>query len=213
MKQNQSFIWKIVYLVMLAVLLVVLYGIGKPATMNADAGGELRYDPGGVLGTMRHDLGLAEAQVGQIDPASSTIKLATFGMRGVAIALLWHRSNEFQKRKDWNNVIATANQLVFLEPHFTKIWEFLGWNLSYNASAEFDDYRERYRWVIRGIDFLAEGLEYNTHAPKLYKPAGWTMSQKIGGAGEYAAGGVKGWNMHKGGRFGRPVWVWVVVGG
>ncbi len=68
-----------------------------------------------------------------------------------------------------------------LEPHFTTIWEFLGWNLAYNASAEFDDYRERYRWVIRGIDFLARGLEYNTQAPKLFKPAGWTMSQKIGG--------------------------------
>ena len=182
-RQNQSFIWKITYLVILAVLLVALYGIGRPAKLSVDAGGDVRYDPGGVLGSMRHDLGLAEAQIGQIDPASSTIKLATFGLRGVAIAMLWHRSQEYQKRKDWNNVIATSNQLVFLEPHFTTIWEFLGWNLSYNASSEFDDYRERYRWVIRGIDFLTRGVEYNSQAPKLCKAAGWTISQKVGGAG------------------------------
>jgi hypothetical protein len=73
---------------------------------------------------------------------------------------------------------------VFLEPHFTTIWEFLGWNLSYNASAEFDDYRERYRWVIRGIDFLTRGVELNTQAPKLCKATGWTISQKIGIADE-----------------------------
>ncbi|MDR0870045.1 MAG: hypothetical protein LBN39_04560 [Planctomycetaceae bacterium] len=181
--KRNSFIRKLVYVLVLAVLVAVLYAVGKPAS-TVQSGGETRLNPGGVLAQLRTKEGLTESQLGQIDPASSTIKLATFGMRGVAIALLWHQSNEYQKRKDWNNVIATSNQLVFLEPHFTTIWEFLGWNLAYNASAEFDDYRERYRWCIRGIDFLTTGVENNLKAPKLCKATGWTISQKIGIADE-----------------------------
>lgn len=183
--QQNAYIRKIaVYLVLLAVLLVCLYIIGRPAKFVVQPGGETRLDLGGKLSQLRDEAGLTESQIGEIDPASSTVKLATFGLRGVAIALLWHRSQEYQKRFDWNNVIAISKQLVFLEPHFTSIWEFLGWNLSYNASAEFDDYRERYRWVMRGIDFLIEGVEFNRQAPKLCKATGWTISQKIGIADE-----------------------------
>lgn len=182
--QQKRFFQKIVYLLALCVLLFVLYVVGRPAKVVVPPGGDSRLDPGGILAKTRDSEGLTESKIGEIDPASSTVKLATFGLRGVAIAMLWHRSQEFQKRHDWNNVIATSNQLVFLEPHFTTIWEFLGWNLSYNASAEYDDYRERYRWVIRGIDFLIRGVEYNRQAPKLCKATGWTISQKIGIADE-----------------------------
>ncbi|MDR0337494.1 MAG: hypothetical protein LBI18_10430 [Planctomycetaceae bacterium] len=182
--QTQKIVRLVLYLVVLAILGLLLYQIGKPAKVIVQSGGDVRLDPGGFLAQMRNKEGLTESQIGEIDPASNTIKLATFGLRGVAIALLWHRSQEYQKRLDWNNVIATSNQLVFLEPHFTTIWEFLGWNLAYNASAEFDDYRERYRWVIRGIDFLTRGVEFNRQAPKLCKATGWTISQKIGIADE-----------------------------
>ncbi|MDR0705645.1 MAG: hypothetical protein LBF88_11735 [Planctomycetaceae bacterium] len=183
--QKNSRTWKIVYLVALIIIVVLLHRVGRPAKIIVQpGGGEARLDLGGYLAQIRHQEGLTESQIGEIDPASNTIKLATFGLRGVAIALLWHRSQEYQKRLDWNNVIATSNQLVFLEPHFTTIWEFLGWNLAYNASAEFDDYRERYRWVIRGIDFLTRGVEFNSQAPKLCKATGWTISQKIGIADE-----------------------------
>ncbi|MDR2437881.1 MAG: hypothetical protein LBE12_00735 [Planctomycetaceae bacterium] len=182
--RTKNIVHLVVHLILLAIIGVLLYKIGKPAQIAVQSGGDVRLDPGGFLAQIRNQEGLTESQIGEIDPASNTIKLTTFGLRGVAIALLWHRSQEYQKRLDWNNVIATSNQLVFLEPHFTPIWEFLGWNLSYNASAEFDDYRERYRWVIRGIDFLTRGVEFNRQAPKLCKATGWTISQKIGIADE-----------------------------
>ena len=44
-----------------------------------------------------------------------------------------------------------------LQPNFVSVWVFQGWNLSYNVSVEFDDYHDRYRWVIKGIDFLKRG--------------------------------------------------------
>ncbi len=183
MTQQKSFIQKIIYLIIIGVLLVPLYLLGRPAKIEVKTGQSV-LDRGGKLAQLRDEEGLTESNIGEIDPASSTVKLATFGLRGVAIALLWHRSQEYEKKKDWSNVIATSNQLTLLEPHFTTIWEFLGWKLSYNASAEFDDYRERYRWVIRGFDFLTKGVDYNLLAPKLCKATGWTISQKIGIADE-----------------------------
>ena len=175
---------KVIYVVSLIVLVILLYAIGRPARIVVEAGGDVRPDPGGLLAQYRTKKELTEAQIGKIDPASSTIKLATFGVRGIAISLLWHQAMEKQKRHEWNDVVAIANQIIVLEPHFITIWDFLGWTLAYNASAEFDDYRERYRWVIRGIDFLITGIKSNRHSPILYGKTGWTISQKIGIADE-----------------------------
>ena len=58
-------------------------------------------------------------------------------------------------------------------------------NMSYNTSVEFDDYRERYRWVIKGIDYLIKGIEYNQTEPRLQWETGWTISQKIGRSDEH----------------------------
>ena len=175
---------KIVYVVVLLVLAFLLFRIGDPARIIAEQGGDIRSAPGGVLAQYRTKEGLSQAQIGEIDPASSTIKLATFGMRGIALSLLWYQAEEKKKRHEWSDVVAVANQIIFLEPHFIPVWDFLSWTLAYNASADFDDYRERYRWVIRGFEFVLMGLEKNRRSTKLYEKAGWTMSQKIGMADE-----------------------------
>lgn len=180
MTQQQRFFRKILYIMIIAILIVPLYIMGNPAQRNQNG----TLTQGGKLARMRNDAGLAEVNLGEIDPASSTMKLATFGMRGVAIALLWNRSLEYEKRADWNSVVATGNQIIMLEPHFITIWDFVGWKLAYNASAQFDDYRERYRWVIRGFDFLQKGTTFNQTDPRLFSKAGWTISQKIGIADE-----------------------------
>ena len=175
MTQQKLFYRKVFYIALIAVLIFPLYMLGNPA--RRDGGG-------GLLADRRNELRLSEANLGEIDPAGSAMKLATFGMRGVAVSLLWNRSLEYEKRSDWDNVVATANQITMLEPHFITIWDFVGWKLAYNASAQFDDYRERYRWVIRGFEFVQEGTTYNQESPKLYVRAGWTISQKIGIADE-----------------------------
>ncbi len=175
MTQQKLFYRKIFYIALIAALVFPLYMIGNPAR---------RDGAGGVLAQRRDELNLSEANLGEIDPAGSAMKLATFGMRGVAVSLLWNRSLEYEKRSDWDAVVATANQITMLEPHFITIWDFVGWKLAYNASAQFDDYRERYRWVIRGFEFVQEGTTHNQESPKLYVRAGWTISQKIGIADE-----------------------------
>ena len=97
---------------------------------------------------------LSQANLGEIDPASETIKLATLGLRGVAVNLLWEKANYYKKVEDWTNLTATLEQLAKLQPNFITFWKFQAWNLTYNVSVEFDDYRDRYYYVRRGIEFL-----------------------------------------------------------
>ncbi|MBR2003684.1 MAG: hypothetical protein IJ991_05830, partial [Thermoguttaceae bacterium] len=47
----------------------------------------------------RDDLNLSEANLGEIDPAGSAMKLATFGMRGVAVSLLWRLRRAVERRR------------------------------------------------------------------------------------------------------------------
>ncbi len=183
MTQQKSRLRKIVYGILILVLLLPLFFLGRPSAIQVTSEG-VDVRQGGILSQILAKEELADVQLGDIDPAGSAIKLATFGMRGVAIAILWHQSQEFEKRRDWDNAIATGKQVIRLEPHFTSIWEFIGWKLAYNASSQFDDYRERYRWVIRGFDFIVDGTRCNRKSPVLFHKAGWTISQKIGVADE-----------------------------
>jgi hypothetical protein len=181
MNPQRLFVRKVVYLAAIALLLMVLVWLGQPATIGV---GTEKGSAGGVLAQLRQKHHFSEAQLGEIDPASETIKLATLGLRGVAVQMLWEQSNTYKMKKDWTNLAATLQKIIHLEPHFSKVWYFQGWNLSYNVSVEFDDYRERYRWIIKGIEFLKQGIRYNRSDPLLYRDVGWFISQKIGRADE-----------------------------
>jgi hypothetical protein len=176
MNQRQRFIRKIVYACVIAALLLPLSWLSQPETTESK---------GGQLAQLRSEYQLGQAQLGDIDPASETIKLATLGMRGVAANLLWEKAGEYKKHEDWVNLSATLEQIAKLQPNFVSVWIFQGWNLSYNISVEFDDYRDRYYWVIKGIDFLKEGTQYNRDDPRLLSKIGWTISNKIGRADEH----------------------------
>jgi hypothetical protein len=180
MNQRQRFIRKIVYVCVIAALLLPLSWLSQPDTSSLKGGSK-----GGRLAQLRSDYQLGQAQLGEIDPASETIKLATLGMRGVAVNLLWHKANEYRRTEDWVSLSATLEQIAKLQPNFVSVWVFQGWNLSYNISVEFDDYHDRYYWVIKGINFLKEGTQYNQNEPRLLSKIGWTIGNKIGLADEH----------------------------
>lgn len=177
---TQSLRRKVVYMCAIAVLLVPLYFLSHPSTRNPDG----QLTEGGLLARMRTEHGLSQARLGEIDPASESMKLATLGMRGIAANLLWQKAHDFKKTEDWDNLKATLNQIVKLQPNFISVWRFQAWNLSYNVSVEFDDYRHRYHWVRRGIEFMMEGTRYNRDQPKLLWDLGWFFGHKIGRADE-----------------------------
>lgn len=176
MNLQTAFGRKIVYLVILVAMLVPLFLLGQPS-----GGGN---DPGGRLTEMRREFNIAESDLGEISPASETMKLASLGLRGVAATLLWNKAHEFKIRHEWDRLRAALNNIALLQPHFDKVWEFQSWNLAYNVSVEFDDYRQRYAMVREGTEFLTRGVNQNRHAPRLVWYTGWFYGQKIGMADE-----------------------------
>lgn len=176
MNQRQRFIRKIQYACVIALLLLPLSWLSQPETTEST---------GGMLAQMRQEHQLSQAQLGDIDPASETIKLATLGMRGIAADLLWTKANNYKMREDWTGYSAALEQISKLQPNFVSVWIFQGWNLSHNVSVEFDDYRDRYYWVIKGINYRKEGTKYNRDNPRLLSDIGWTIGQKLGRADEH----------------------------
>lgn len=175
MTEHGSFYRKITYLVLIAVLLFPISYLGSPRTTEVD---------GGRLAQLRADYDLGQSDLGEIDPASETIRLATLGMRGVAVSMLWTKANEYKKKEDWTNFRATLTQLSKLQPYFIKFWQYQAWNLTYNVSVELDDVRDRFHYVKRGIEFLKKGITYNRDSPYLLSELGWFIGNKIGKADE-----------------------------
>jgi hypothetical protein len=172
MKGNRAF-WRIVaYVTAIALLLVPLSYLSRPATTEEDSGG--------WLAQLRERDGLSLAQLGEIDPAGSSMSLATLGMRGVAATMLWNEYLYAKKTEQFGDMKAAINQIVKLYPHFTSVWRFQSWDLAYNIPAEFDDYRHRYHWVKKGFDFLMQGIRYNRDEPMLRWEAGWFFGHKLG---------------------------------
>ncbi len=169
------FLRKIGYGAAAAALLIPLYALSQPATTQSR---------GGLLARYRQDHGLSQANLGEIDPASETMKLATLGLSPVAITMLWNKAQYYQKVEDWTNLSATCEQIVRLEPNFAKVWEHEGWNLSHNVAVNFDDYHDRYRWIIKGIEFMKDGAAHNATNSRLPWYIGWVASWKIGRADE-----------------------------
>ncbi|NQU22721.1 MAG: hypothetical protein HQ567_15700, partial [Candidatus Nealsonbacteria bacterium] len=179
--KQRAFRRKISYLLAIAGLLLLLGLLGRPATRGT---GDDKGSRGGQLAQLRKEHGLSQTQLGEIDPTSETIKLASFGLRGVAVTALWSKRHQYQMKKDWTNLSAVHEQIAKLQPSFVSVWIFQGWNLAYNVSVEFDDFRKRYEWVIRGINFLRKGIAYNDRDPTLLWQVGWDISHKIGRSDE-----------------------------
>lgn len=163
---------KLTYLLVLVVMLIPLYLLGQPAGGGGDGGGRLAQ--------MRDAYDIAESDLGEISPASETMKLASLGMRGVAASLLWKKSHDYRVTHEWDRLKATLNNIALLQPHFDKVWEFQAHNLAYNVSSEFDDYRQRYEMVREGTEFLTKGVKQNRKAPRLVWYTGWFYGQKLG---------------------------------
>ena len=172
MNRTTSFRRKLIYLTIMVAMLIPLYLLGQPAGGDGDLGGR--------LSVMRNEYNIAESDLGEISPASETMKLASLGLRGVAATLLWNKAHEYRVMHEWDRLKATLNNIALLQPHFDKVWEHQAHNLAYNVSTEFDDYRQRYEMVREGTEFLTRGLRQNTNATRLVWYTGWFYGAKMG---------------------------------
>lgn len=170
---NRSLVRKIVYILMIVGLLLPLYFLGRPATKSA-----------GKITELRSRYRIGQADLGKLDPTSESMRLATLGMRGIASTILWIRADYYKEEKYFDRFSATLNQIALLQPHFISVWQHQAHNLSYNVSPEFEDYRQRYEWVKKGIDYLVKGTKFNSRKPILQYELGHYVGNKLGKADE-----------------------------
>lgn len=170
---------KLLYFVCIVVLTIPIIYLGAPASSGDDASG-------GKLAQIRRDEELGESTLGQVDPSSSTMNLVLLGLRGIASSVQWERAIEQQENKDWAGMRATVESIIMLQPHYLAVWEFQGWNLAYNVSAEWDDVKDRYYWVKEGLKFYIRGTERNRKMPALLWRVGDIYGKKIGRSDEWA---------------------------
>lgn len=167
---------KLAYLCGILILLIPIISLGLPAS-GKDGGG-------GTLTRLRTKYELGESDLGEVDPSGAAMNLVLLGMRGVAVNLLYTQFEKERDAKQWEEMGATTESIVRLQPHFEKVWEMNGWNLAYNTSAEWDAVADRYYYVKLGGLFLKRGVAQNRKSTHLQYHVANVYQKKIGTADE-----------------------------
>ncbi len=177
---NRPLVRKIIYIACIGVLIIPLSMIALPPTRN-----EAGNVQGGVISQLRDKNNLSQAKLSEIDPASETMKLASLGLRGVAVNILWYQAGKYKKEQNYDQMQATLRALTKIQPSFVKVWEYQAHNLAYNVSMEFDDYEYRYSWVKKGLEFLKQGVPYNKRDHRVTDSIGFFTGNKFGKSDEH----------------------------
>ncbi len=170
MNKNSLF-RKIAYIAAIVLLLGPLFALGRPSN--------------GMIGQLRTKYKMGQANLGKLDPTSESMRLATLGLKGIASTVLWLRADYYKEEKYFDRFSATLNQIALLQPHFISVWQHQAHNLSYNVAPEFEDYRQRYEWIKKGVDYLIRGTKYNDRKPILQYDLGHYLGNKLGKADEH----------------------------
>ena len=171
--QQQSLRRKLIYFGLIAGLFTVSY-----AVRHADFTlGRTRVS--GIVAQAR-TLDLREQDQGQADLTGSTLNLIFTGSRGLVVCALWWGTDELKARHEWNELEQSIKVITKLQPHFITPWLFQSWNLAYNVSWESDRLRDKYFYIARGLDLLADGERRNRDNPDLRYHMGWFYLNKIG---------------------------------
>src|SRR5215469_994936 len=103
------------------------------------------------------------------------------GFRGLVSNFLWMRANDLQLNDQYFEAAQLADWITDLEPHFSQVWIYEGWNEAYNISVKFKDFSDRWRWVQNGIELLRDrGLRYNPDDMLIYRELAWFYQHKMG---------------------------------
>ena len=135
-----------------------------------------------VLNRDREQLGLTRMDaLDNAPPVLAFTTVALGGFRGLISNFLWIRANDLQNDDKFFEAAQLATWITDLEPSFTQVWLFQGWNMAYNISVKFKDFPDRWRWVERGIELLRdEGLRYNPNDVLIHRELAWFFQHKMG---------------------------------
>ena len=135
-----------------------------------------------ALNRDREQLGLTRMNaLENAPPVLAFTTVALGGFRGLIANALWIRANDLQNDDKFFEAAQLASWITDLEPSFTQVWLFQGWNMAYNISVKFKDFPDRWRWVERGIELLRdEGLRYNPDDVLIHRELAWFFQHKMG---------------------------------
>jgi len=136
-----------------------------------------------ILNQDRDALGLtiADQPLQDAPPVLALTTQALGGFRGLISNFLWMRANDLQLNDQYFEAAQLADWITDLEPHFTQVWVYQGWNMAYNISVKFKDFPDRWRWVQNGIELLRDrGLRYNPDDLLIYRELAWFFQHKMG---------------------------------
>jgi hypothetical protein len=175
--QRQALNRKLTYAALILVLFTVAY-VWRSKEFSV-FGHEVR----GVDAQAR-DLSIREQSRGEVNLLGAIVRLSTMGLRGVATCIEWIHAMDAQKKNQWNELELHVHILTRLQPHFITPWLFQSWNLSYNVSVESDRVNDKYFYISRGINLLAEGERQNRDNPDMRWSIGFFLQHKIGQSDE-----------------------------
>jgi hypothetical protein len=164
--QQQSLRRKILY----TALIVCLFTVSLLIRQNGSYGIEAQAD----------SLEIRERNLGDVELTGSALRLMTLGSSGLLEVVLWSQAQDLQMRNEWNDLEMIVNSVTKLQPHFITPWLFQSWNLAYNVSVESDRIRDKYFYIARGIQLLAEGERQNRGNPDMRYYIGFYNQHKIG---------------------------------
>src|SRR6516225_5023894 len=142
--QQQALVRKLVYLGLILVLFTVSFLYRKYLILP-----------------QANVLGLREETKGEVELTGSAVRLTLTGSRGLAVCFLWISAQNKQKRHEWNELELIVNSVAKLQPHFVTPWLFQSWNVAFNVSVECDSPHDKYFYISRGVQLLAEGERRN----------------------------------------------------
>jgi len=114
-----------------------------------------------IINTQAEELRLRQVDQGEVAVTDTAMRLSLSGLRGVAVTSLWLSAMERQKKHEWSELEVLVRSLTKLQPHYISPWLYQGWNLAFNVSVECDRSRDKYFYISRGIELLAEGERKN----------------------------------------------------
>ena len=132
-----------------------------------------------AVASQAQKLAMREVDRGDVELTGSVVRLGLTGSRGLATCALWMSAIDKQKKSQWNELELLVRSVTKLQPHFITPWLFQSWNLAYNVSVESDRVADKYFYITRGIQLLAEGERQNRDNPDLRYWIGFYNQHKI----------------------------------
>jgi hypothetical protein len=135
------------------------------------------------LNQKRTTMGLTRiAPLENAPPVLAFTTVALGGFRGLIANALWLRLNDLQEQDKYFEMVQLADWITKLQPYFSTVWIHLAWNMSYNISIKFTEPKDRWPWVLRGIELLRDEAiaKYGLKEPLIYRELAWHFQHKLG---------------------------------